>query len=81
VHDREGETRVDSATVDVDGARSALTVVATLLGAGQSKVLSEAVKESSARIESEGVGLPVDLESHGDGPFGMGSFCRVGNRS
>jgi hypothetical protein len=80
VHDGEGEAGVDAATVNVDGARSALTVVAALLGAGHSKVLSKAVEEGGARIEPKGMGLAVDLESQGYGPFGMDSVSRVGNR-
>ena len=43
VHDGEGEAGVDAATINVDGACSALTVVAALLRAGQNKVLPEAV--------------------------------------
>ncbi len=80
VHDGEGEAGVYAATINVDGARSALTVVAALLGAGQSKVLSQAVEEGGARIELEDVGLAVDLESQGYGPFGMDCFRRVDYR-
>jgi hypothetical protein len=45
MHDGKGEAGVDPATVDMDGACSALAVVATLLGTGQGKILAEAVEE------------------------------------
>jgi hypothetical protein len=38
-------------------------VIATLLGAGQGKILAETVEEGGARVEPEGVGLAVHLES------------------
>ena len=62
VHDGEGETGVDAASINVDGARSALPVIAALLGTRRNKVLSEAVEEGGARIEPEGVRLAVDLK-------------------
>jgi hypothetical protein len=65
MHDGEGKTGVDSATVDVDRACSALTVVAAFLGAGQRKVFAEAVEQSCTGVKSESVGLPVDFEGKG----------------
>ena len=65
MHDGERETGVDAATVYVDCACSALTVVAAFLGAGQRKVLAEAVEQSGTGIKLEGVGLSVDPEIEG----------------
>jgi hypothetical protein len=81
VHHGEREARVNAATVNVDGACSALAVVAALLGARQGKVFAEAVKEGGARIETESVGLAVDLESQGHCPFGEGFFRRSWRRN
>jgi hypothetical protein len=74
VHDGEGEAGVDAATVNVDGACSALAVVAAFLGAGQGQVFAETVEEGGSGVESESVGLTVDLESYGYGALGEGFF-------
>jgi hypothetical protein len=81
VHDGEGETGVDAATVNVDRACSALTVVAAFLGTGQRKVLAEAVEQSSAGVKLESVGLPVDFESEGYRTLSESSFRYGGWRS
>jgi len=65
MHDGEGETGVDSASVGMNRACSALPVVAAFFGAGQRKVLAEAVEQSCTGVELESVGLPVDFESKG----------------
>jgi hypothetical protein len=69
VHDGEGETGVDTAAVDVDGAGSALAVVAALLGTGEIEVLTKAVEESGAGIDLETMVLTVDAEPEGHGTF------------
>jgi hypothetical protein len=81
MHDGEGETGVDAATVNVDGACSALTVVAAFLRTGKGKVLAEAVEQSGAGIKLESVGLPVDFESEGDRTLSENSFRYGGWRS
>jgi hypothetical protein len=81
MHDGEGETGVDSATVNVNRACSALTMVAAFLGAGQRKVFAEAVEQSCTGVKLESVGLPVDFESKGYGTLRESFFGRNGWRS
>jgi len=81
MHDGEGETRVDAATVNVNRACSALTMVAAFFGAGQRKVLAEAVEQSSAGVKLESVGLPVDFECKGYRALRESFFGRNGWRS
>ncbi len=76
VHEGEGHAGVDASAVDVDGAGSALAVVAALLGAGQVEVLAQAVEQGGARIHIEGVGLAVDSKGEGLGA-GLWSLLRV----
>jgi hypothetical protein len=76
MHDGEGEARVDAATVDVDRACSALTVITAFFRAGQGKVLAEAVEQGSTRVKSERVGLSVDLEIEGYRALSYGYFRR-----
>jgi len=76
MHDGEGETGVDPATVNVDRACSALTVVAAFLGAGQRKVLAEAVEQSSTGVKLESMGLPVHPEIDGYRAFSETFFAR-----
>jgi len=66
VHDREGEAGVDAAAVDVDGARSALAMVAALLGAGQRKCFAQAVEERCTGINLDLEGLAVHGQGYGD---------------
>ena len=81
MHDGEGETGVDSASVDMNRACSALPVVAAFFGAGQRKVLAEAVEQSCTGVELESVGLPVDFESEGNRTLRKNFFRRNGWRS
>ena len=76
VHDGEGEAGVDAAAVDVDGAGSALAVVAALLGAGEVEVFAQAVEQGGAGVEAEVVDLAVDVE--GDGNVGGSGGVGVG---
>ena len=58
-----------AAAVDVDGAGSALAVVAAFLGAGQADGLAQAVKERGARINLKIKLLSVDTEADRDCAF------------
>lgn len=78
VHDGEREAGVDAATVHVNGAGSALAMITALLGAGQGEVFAQAVEQGGAGVESEGVGLSVDLEIDGYGAFAVGVGGRRG---
>src|ERR1700722_3983898 len=81
MHNGEGETGVDTATVNVDRACSALTVVAAFLGAGQRKVLAEAVEQSCTGVKLESVGMPVHPEIDGYRAFSESFFRRDGRRN
>src|ERR1700722_14780785 len=81
MHDGEGETGVDAATVNVDRACSALTVITAFLGAGQRKILAEAVEQRGTGVKLESVGLPVGFESEGTRPLRKNFFRRNGWRS
>jgi hypothetical protein len=50
---RQGQARKHPSAVDHNGASSALAVVAALLGAGESDVLTKRVEQSGPRIDLE----------------------------
>jgi len=62
MHNGEGEAGVDASSVYVDGACSALAVVAALFCAGEMQVLSKAVEKSDTRLDGDLVGVPIDVE-------------------
>ena len=76
----EGEARVDAAAVDEDGAGAALSVVATLLGAGEREVLTQGIEQGGAGVDGEGVLLAVYLEGerHGLRSSGCGDAGLLG---
>src|SRR6266851_2730990 len=78
MHHGEGEAGVHAAAVDMDGAGSALTVVAALLCAGEIEVLAEAVEEGGAGVDLEAMVFPVDAERDGRCTFCGGArfLCR-----
>jgi hypothetical protein len=49
--DRKRQTGSDTATIDMDRAGTALSVVAALLGAGQGEVFAQDVQQGGAWIE------------------------------
>jgi hypothetical protein len=65
MHHGEGEAGVHAAAVDMDGAGSALAMVAALLCAGEIEVLAEAVEEGGAGVDLEAMVFPVDAEGDG----------------
>jgi hypothetical protein len=83
MHDGEAEAGIDATAVDVDSARAALAVVATLLGAEELEVISQGVEQSHARLEADVVVLAIDVErdrdcawNYGGGFFFGGFGCR-----
>jgi hypothetical protein len=66
VHDSERETRIDAHSVHNHRARPALAVVATLLGAGQTEMLTQGIEKRRAGIELKAARLSVHLERHTD---------------
>ena len=54
----------DAAAFDVDGARAALTPIATLLRAGQHQLFTQRVKQGHARFDSQLAGTAVDGQCH-----------------
>jgi hypothetical protein len=52
VHGGEAETGIHAPAIDVDGARTALAVIASLFGSGQMQIFSKAIEKSGARIDS-----------------------------
>jgi hypothetical protein len=61
---REQQTTVGAATIEEDGAGSALPVVAALLGPGEIEVFPQGVEQSRPVVDGETVGTAVD--SQGD---------------
>jgi hypothetical protein len=51
-HDGEGQAGVHTAAVDMDGACSALAVVAALLGAGEVEALTHQIEQRDARLQA-----------------------------
>src|SRR3984885_9198903 len=81
VHDGQRQTGVDAAAVHVDGAGSALAVVATFLGAGQTDGLAQAVEQRSTRIDVEIELFSVNPKGHWNSPFdGFRGRLDSGNR-
>src|SRR5271168_5225865 len=72
MHDGEGEAGVNPAAVDVDGAGSALAVVAAFLGSGQIEVLPKTVEERGAGIDLEMMFLTVDAKRERNGVLRSG---------
>jgi len=60
VHDGETQAREHPFSVDKNGARTALPVIATFLCAGQANMVAQSVKQAGAIVEREVVGLFVD---------------------
>src|SRR3984957_2582563 len=69
VHHGQRQAGIDAAAVHVDGAGSALAMVAALLGAGQADGLAQAVEERCAGINAKIELLAVDPEAYGDRSF------------
>jgi hypothetical protein len=66
VSDGQSQAGVDPAAVDEDGARAALTVIAALLGAGQSETFAEQVEKRGARVDEDVVVVAVDPQGELD---------------
>jgi hypothetical protein len=50
----------DAAPVDVNGTRAAFATIATFLGAGQRKLVSQSLEQRDARLDHHRAGLAVD---------------------
>jgi hypothetical protein len=72
VHDGEAEARVHAPAIDVHRAGTALTVVASLLGAGQDNAFAQAVQQSGSRVETEAVLVAVDAQRERNGALDVG---------
>jgi hypothetical protein len=77
VHDSQRKAGVDPAAVDVDGARSALAMIAALLGACQQNCFAQAVEQRSAGIDLDLERLAVDGEGYGDRVLNLFNLCRM----
>jgi hypothetical protein len=64
LHRRQGHAGQSAAAFDVDGARAALTPIATLLRAGQHQLFTQRVKEGYARFDSQLAGTAVNGKGH-----------------
>jgi hypothetical protein len=62
MHDRERQAGIYPEPPDKDGASSALTVVATLFGAGKPAILAQEIEQTSARIGRKGVRGAVNAD-------------------
>lgn len=71
----EGEAGQHAPPIDVDGASTALTLIASFLRAGQMQMFSQRVQHRDARIQGEIVTLAVDIE------FDAGCAARGGSRA
>src|SRR5439155_9655906 len=80
--DGEIEARVAPNAVDQDGAGAALPVIASLLAAGEAKVLAQGAEQRGARVEREllvgAVHREADLDS---GRLGRASWMGLGERA
>ncbi len=83
VHDGQRQAGVDAAAVHVDGAGSALAMVAALLSAGQADGLAQAVEERRAGVNVKIELFAVNLEADRDGSFDRfsGRCSRSGHES
>src|SRR5262249_49289935 len=59
---REHQAGVHEATVDVNGAGAALTVVATLLGSRETDALAQRIEQRDSSIDAHLHGAAVDVE-------------------
>ena len=72
MHHGQAEAGVHAPAVDMHGAGSALTVVASFLGAGQHDAFPQAVEQRRPRVEAEAVLVSVDAQGQGYGALGAG---------
>src|ERR1700688_4480835 len=75
VHDCERKAAVDAAAVCKHRACAALSVVAALFRAGQSKILAKKIQKSDARINGHVVVLAIDLQFEFDRNTACGGGC------
>jgi hypothetical protein len=67
VHSGEAKTGINASPIDVDGARAALAMIASLLGSGQVQMVPETIEEAGPWIDSQGMFLPVYRQRYGNG--------------
>jgi hypothetical protein len=72
VHGHKAEAGIHPPAVDVHRAGAALAVVATLLGAGQVQMVTQAVQQRGAGVQLQRFQPAVDLHAHGDGAIRCG---------
>lgn len=63
VGDREGQAGSGASAVEQDRARSALAVIAALLGGGDAEVFPQQVEQGGAIVDLGASGLSVDVHS------------------
>src|SRR2546421_3038323 len=59
MHRREAETGIHAPSIDVNGARTALAVIASLFRSGQMKMLAQAIEKRRARIDPHFIVLTI----------------------
>src|SRR5207237_1095320 len=69
VHGGEAKTRIHAPTIDVHRARTALTVIASLFGAGQMQMFTQTIEQSGARIDPQIMLLAVHTKCDRDRIF------------
>jgi hypothetical protein len=66
IHRGEAKTWKHASTIDVDGARAALAVVASLLRSSQMQMFAETIEQRRAPIDSQIVFLSVYTQRDGN---------------
>jgi hypothetical protein len=61
-HDRQGQAGKDPASIDMNRAGPALSVIAAFLCARQRDMIAQRVEERRPRIESKGMAAVIDVE-------------------
>jgi len=64
MHRSEAETRIHAPAIDMDCARTALAMIASLFGSGQVQVFAKAIQKSGAWIDPEIVLLAVHTKRY-----------------
>ena len=71
MHDGESQARIDSAPIHVDGAGTALAVVAAFFRAEKMKIFAKGIEQSYTRLKLQLMFCPIDSQRHGHGVRGL----------
>jgi hypothetical protein len=75
--DANGERQAtkDPPTVNMNSAGAALSMIASLFGAGQGEMMSKGVEQSGAGINRQSPRAPIDLESYAGASIAVRDRC------